>query len=47
MVYFQAKNKYIPAIWYILWPFDILVEIWHSYNPFGIFCEEKSGNPVT
>jgi hypothetical protein len=43
---------YSLAIWNIFWPFGILcghsgnlVELWYSFPDFGIFCQEKSGNP--
>jgi hypothetical protein len=43
---FYLHLKYIMAIWYILWPFDNVVAIWYIFSRFGIFCQEKSGNPV-
>jgi hypothetical protein len=38
--------EYIPAIWYILWPFGNLVAIWYIFPRFGILCKEKSANPA-
>jgi hypothetical protein len=31
--------------WYISWPFGNLGALWYIYLRFGIFSEEKSGNP--
>jgi hypothetical protein len=36
---------YFTAIWYILWPFGNVAEIWYIFPRFGILCQEKSGNP--
>jgi hypothetical protein len=33
------------AIWYILWPFGIFCGIWYIFPRFGMFRQEKSGNP--
>jgi hypothetical protein len=33
------------AIRYLLWPFRNVVVIWYIFPRFGIFREEKSGNP--
>jgi hypothetical protein len=37
--------EYIKEIWYMLWPFGNLVEIWYIFSWFGILTKEKSGNP--
>jgi hypothetical protein len=37
---------YFMAIWYILWLFGNVVVIWYLFPPFGILCQEKSGNPA-
>jgi hypothetical protein len=31
--------------WHILCPFGNLVAIWHIFPRFGMFYQEKSGNP--
>jgi hypothetical protein len=36
---------YFTAILYILLPFGNLEVIWYIFPRFGIFCEQKSGNP--
>jgi hypothetical protein len=46
---FSCQVEYITVIWYIfgqlvLWSFGILVAIWYLFSPFGILCQEKSGN---
>jgi hypothetical protein len=43
---FYGHLVYFTAIWYILWPFRIC-NLWYVYfSYFGMFCQEKSGNPV-
>jgi hypothetical protein len=42
---FYEHFEYITAIWYFLWPFGNLVEIWYIFNCLGISYQEKSGNP--
>jgi hypothetical protein len=42
---FFGHLEYISAIWYILWIFGNLVAIWYISPRFGIFSQEKSGNP--
>jgi hypothetical protein len=42
---FFGHLEFIEAIRYILWPFGNLVAIWYNSPPFGILCQEKSGNP--
>jgi hypothetical protein len=45
---------YFRAFWNILWTFSIgtiwplgnIVVIWYIFSRLGIFCQEKSGNPV-
>jgi hypothetical protein len=44
---FYGHLEYITAIWYILWPFGILVVNWNNFPCFGILHYEKSGNPGT
>jgi hypothetical protein len=43
---FCGQLEYIKAILNILWPFGNSVEIWYIFPRFGIFCQEKSGNPA-
>jgi hypothetical protein len=45
---FYGHLVYFMAIWYILWSFGIFyghLVIWYIFPPFGILCQEKSGNP--
>jgi hypothetical protein len=42
---FYAHMEYITAIWDTLWPFGNFVVIWYNSPRFGIFSQEKSGNP--
>jgi hypothetical protein len=42
---FYLHWVYCTASWYILWSFGIVVVIWYIPPPFGILCQEKSGNP--
>jgi hypothetical protein len=42
---FVVHLEHIMAFWYILWPFGNLVAIQYVFPRFGIFCQEKSGNP--
>jgi hypothetical protein len=41
---FCGYEKYITAIWYILWQFCNSVAICYIFPHFGILCQEKSGN---
>jgi hypothetical protein len=41
---FYGHLEYFTIIWYILWPFGIVVVICYIF-PSSILCEEKSGNP--
>jgi hypothetical protein len=34
------------SFWYLLWTFDKFVAIWYIFLRFGIFGQEKSGNPA-
>jgi hypothetical protein len=36
---------YLIPIWCILYSLGNLEEIWHILPRFGIFCQDKSGNP--
>jgi hypothetical protein len=38
---------FFSAIWYILLPFGNLVVVWYIFPRFGIFYQQKSGNPVS
>jgi hypothetical protein len=38
---------YISAIWYMLWPFGNLVEIWYITHCFGTLNKEQSGSPAS
>jgi hypothetical protein len=38
--------EYTTDIWYFLWPYNNLAEIWYIFPRFGLLCQEKSGNPV-
>jgi hypothetical protein len=42
---FYDYLEYITAIWDTLWPFGNFVVIWYIFPRFGIFSQEKSGNP--
>jgi hypothetical protein len=42
---FYGHLEYFTVIWYILWQFGNVVEIWNNFPRFGILCQEKSGNP--
>jgi hypothetical protein len=39
---FYGHLVYFTAIWYILWPFGNVVEIWYVYVCFGLMCQEKN-----
>jgi hypothetical protein len=43
---FYGHLEYFTVIYYILWPFGIVVVILYIFSRFGILCQEKSGNPV-
>jgi hypothetical protein len=38
---FYGHLLYFMAIW----PFGNVVVVWYIFPPFGILCQEKSGNP--
>jgi hypothetical protein len=42
---FYDHLVYFTAIGNIFWPFGCFVEIWYIFPRFGIFDQEKSGNP--
>jgi hypothetical protein len=42
---FYSHLEYFTVLWYILWPFGNVMEIWYIFPRFGILCQEKSGNP--
>jgi hypothetical protein len=42
---FYDHLEYFTVIWYILWQFGNVVIILYIFPRFGIFCQEKSGNP--
>jgi hypothetical protein len=44
---FYVQLEYITAVWYILGLFGNLVSSCYMFFHFGIFYQEKSGNPVT
>jgi hypothetical protein len=47
LVYFYDHLVYFTAIGNIFWPFGIYcgIYIWYIFPRFGIFYQEKSGNP--
>jgi hypothetical protein len=45
---FYSYLENITVIWYILWPFDKLVAIWHIFPVWAHICMyEKSRKPAT
>jgi hypothetical protein len=42
---FYGYLVHFTAILYILWPFGKLCGHFGIFSSFGMFCQEKSGNP--
>jgi hypothetical protein len=42
---FYGHLVYFTAIWYMLLPFVYFVVFWYIFPRFGMFYQEKSGNP--
>jgi hypothetical protein len=45
LVYFMAIYAYFTSIWYTLWSLGIFYSYLVYFSPFGMLCQEKSGNP--
>jgi hypothetical protein len=55
LVYVTAIWHILRPFWYILWPYFFIfcgylvcfMVIWYIFSCFGMFGQEKSGNPVS
>jgi hypothetical protein len=42
---FYGHLEYLTAMWYISWPFGTFFRHFNIFSRFGMFYQEKSGNP--